>query len=409
MAPEETVWARATPGRRRGWLVLPVVALGVVAAMVWLLVGSQRRFFERFEAQVAARGWLVEGGSIERGAFSRARGNVRLSLRDVAGVSASVDRIETKKMPFAAPQVSLGHVRAKLRGEPTILLDAIRAALPAGDARLAPTRLDFDYQHPRLGVVRFEEVRFESRGTWFVLRARKVEAAGRDFTDVVLSMERRKDMLLVALGESPSEGRLQLACFPPRQGVSRWILSVLHQGLRPLARAVGWTLGGDFDPAKVAGALTFELPEAGSASVEGRISVVFDRWPTTAPPGAEPLVASTVSFLSNIVLDQDLSSGRLPRLELKMPVFSLVGAGRVGPGPALSFEASGQRTCRELKSLLPPSDARERVVRFVDSRSTGASRNGALGQTSLRLRLDASEQAGQAHSASWSFEPGCGL
>ncbi|HEX7505776.1 MAG TPA: hypothetical protein VF550_03320, partial [Polyangia bacterium] len=387
------------------WLVL--MLLGTF--MAWLVADPQRRLPARFEAEASARGWLVDGGATEQGFFSLVRMDVRLSLKGVAGVRASVDRIEIEKLPFSAPHVSLGHVHAELRGEPAMLLDAILAALPAGASGLSPTRLDLDYQHPRLGAVRFDDVKIASMGTGFVLRARRAEAAGHAFDNVVLTVERRNAMLLVAAGESPAQSRLQLSCFSPQQGVSRWLLSVLHQELRPLANALGWNLSGDFDAARIAGALTLELPEAASAPVEGRVSLVFDRFPLAAPPEAEPLLGETLSFQSNIVFDQALAFGQLSRLEIKTPVYSLAGSGRVEMAPTLHLEAQGERTCRELAALLPPSDARERVKMCLGAQPDKPCRDDAKARTHLGLWLEASGQRGEGRPAKWRFEPGCRL
>jgi hypothetical protein len=394
MAPEERAKTRIAP--RRGWLLFLLIA---VAAVTWL--GASDRLSERLAADAAGRGLVLEGGTSERGLFSLVRQEVKLSLATVAGVRATIDRIELVKLPFAAPRMNLGHVRVELRGEPAVLLHALLAALRGDDP--APARLDIDYQHPRLGTIRFQEVKVESRGTWFVLRARKAEAAGRSLGEVVLSVERRKDMLLVAAGDSPAESRLQLSCFPQQQGASRWLLSILHQPLRPLANGIGWNLGDDFEPTQIAGALTLDLPEAESASINGRVSLVFDRWPMAAPPEAEPLLGATLSFLSNIVFSLDLSHGQLPRLEIKTPVFSLVGTGRAGFSPTLSIEAAGQRTCREIKAFLPPSNAREKVERFLGERANAPEDAGAR----LGLRLEAGGQ--RVQGAIWSFTPGCGL
>jgi hypothetical protein len=377
--------------------------------MAWLVAGPQRRFPARFEAEAGAHGWLVDGGAAEQGFFSLVRMDVRLSLKGVAGVRASVDRIEIENLPFAAPRVSLGHVQAELRGEPTMLLDAIFAALPSGEFGLSPTRLDIDYKHPRLGAVRFEEVKIASLGTGFVLRARKVEAAGRSFDDVMLIVEKRKDMLLVAAGESLAQSKLQLSCFQPQQGVSHWILSVLHQGMRPLANALGWNLDGDFEAARIAGELTLDLPEAAGEAVKGRVSLVFDRLPMAAPPQAEPLLGENLSFHSNIVFDRDFAVGQLPRLEVKTPVFSLVGAGRVEIAPTLRLDAQGERTCRQLAALLPPSDALDRVKRFMAGQAGKAADEIAAMRTRLTLRLDTQGPLSRSRETSWSFESGCGL
>ncbi|HEX7596640.1 MAG TPA: hypothetical protein VF518_00405, partial [Polyangia bacterium] len=116
-----------------------------MTTVTWLGIGD--RLSERLAADAAGRGLVLEGGTSERGLFSLVRREVTVSLRTVEGVRATIDRIELMKLPFAAPRVSLGHVRAELRGEPAVLLQALLAALRGGDP--APARLDIDYQHPR--------------------------------------------------------------------------------------------------------------------------------------------------------------------------------------------------------------------------------------------------------------------
>jgi len=403
MASQGTSRTGGVPRRRWLWFVPLLVSASVA---VWGFARFSRQFSERFEEEARRRGWRVEGGVTERTRFSLTRRGASLSLRGAPGVRAWVDRIEIKTGPFASPSVTIGRLRAELRGEPGALLDAILAALPNGESGLVPARLDIDYRHPRLGAVKFEEVTIAARGTGFVLRARRAEAGGRTFPAVALSVERRKDMLLVAVGESATESRLQLSCFPAQDGSTRWLVSVLHQELRPLADALGWNLGADFDATKVAGAFTLELPESPNAAVEGRLSLVFDSWPMAAPAEAEPMLGTTVSFLSNVVFDGDLSSGRMPRLEIKLPVFSLVGAGQVKLAPSLRLEAEGERTCAELAALVPPSEARELAKHASAHHQGGAVGDGSALRARLAVRVDTQGSPGQT---GWIFEPGCGL
>ena len=143
------------------------------------------------------------------------------------------------------------------------------------------------------------------------------------------------------------------------------------------------------------------------------MQLIFDHWPLGASPSAEPLVGSTLALLSNVVPAVDGTRWELPRVEVTLPVFSLVGKGSVqlGRDRRVVFEAKGERTCKELRALLPPSLQLEGVRSFLD-RSPGRASVSArepLPRAELRIRWDYAEGRGAPAWPEWRFEPACGL
>jgi hypothetical protein len=89
-----------------------------------------------------------------------------------------------------------------------------------------------------------------------------------------------------------------------------------------------------------------------------------------------------------------------------MAVFKLTGKGQVelGEHPQVSLAASGERTCQQLRALLPPSEARSRLEQFLETRQGKA----ALTQQ-VRLGVSWDRAAGSALQPQWQFQGGCGL
>jgi hypothetical protein len=135
--------------------------------------------------------------------------------------------------------------------------------------------------------------------------------------------------------------------------------------------------------------------------------MVVDNWPLFAPAGAEPLLGRTVSLLSNLVASPDGSRWEMPRAEVTMPVFSLAGPGSLqfGPQKRLVIDLEGERTCGQLRGLLPPGKPLEDVRKFTE-------REGDLVASKQKARLEVRWDMGSRKDPFrpfWRFEPGCGL
>jgi hypothetical protein len=160
----------------------------------------------------------------------------------------------------------------------------------------------------------------------------------------------------------------------------------------------------------VAGGISLEVPDDPAEPPHGRVQLVLDGWPLGAPAGSQALLGGTLSILSNLVPAADGSRWELPRVEITMPVFSLVGKGYLGLGrrPALALVAQGERSCRELRALLPPSAEREVVEHFLAAPSA-PSRRLAVTPPPARLALEVRAGAGAGYRSEWDYRPACGL
>jgi hypothetical protein len=392
-------------------MILPLLPL-VVAGAFLLLVGPHRRFPERIVRLGAKHGLRLAGGSLETGVFSSTLTGARLTLPDAPMITVDIGRIEFRHRPFAAPRVLVQGAHAHLRGEPVALLRAITTALQVRLAPIVAPDLEVSYEHRVLGTIHFSGVRLGVRESSFVLEARRVQAGDLVWSDAAPTFEQRKDMFVVGGGPEAKAAPLQLSCFPSAGGTSRLLLSLLHQPARPLLGRLGWAPGDAFGAAMVAGALSLDVPDDPTQPPRGQVQLILDRWPLGAPPRAEPLLGSTLSLLSNVVPAADGTRWELPRVEVTMPVFSLFGKGSVqlGRDQRVVLEAEGERTCKELRALLPASAQLEDVRRFLDRQPAKASASAKrLPPAQLHARWDTGAGRGPAARPAWGFEPGCGI
>jgi hypothetical protein len=132
------------------------------------------------------------------------------------------------------------------------------------------------------------------------------------------------------------------------------------------------------------------------------VQLVLDGWPARGPASTTPLVGSTLSLVSNLVPAANGTGWDLPRVELSTPVFDVFGPGQVDLSsvPRFALEATGERTCQQLRALLPPSSERDRIDAFLAGRRDNASKNS-------RVRLDVVWRASEPPV--WRLEGGCGL
>jgi hypothetical protein len=404
---------RATPETGSARLIpVALLLLLVVAGAFLLLVGPHRRFPERIVRLGAKHGLRLAGGSLEPGVFSSTLTGARLSLEDAPMITVDIGRIDFLHRPFAAPRVTVQGAHAHLRGEPVALLMAITTALQVQLAPIVAPDLQISYEHRVLGTIRFVGVRLGVQESSLALRARRVQAGDLVWSDVALSFEPRKDMFVVGWGPKAKAARLQLSCFPSAGGTSRLLLNLLHQPTRPLLGRLGWAAGDDFDAARVGGALSLDVPDDPAQPPRGQVQLILDRWPLGAPASTGPLFGSSFSLLSSVVPAADGAQWELPRVEVTMSVFSLVGKGSVqlGRDQRVVLEAEGERTCKELRALLPASAQLESVRRFLDRQPAQASASAKrLPHAQLRVRWDTGAGRGPAARPAWGFEPGCGL
>jgi hypothetical protein len=405
------------PGRlnqranRRRRLGVTLALLLAAAAGGWLGYGPHRNFSARLLDQAARRGLLCQVGSRDAALFSSTLRDVRISLRGTPGITVEVGRIDFEHWPLLAPSVSIEQAYVHLRGDPVVLLDAIAKAWQWPEAKLDYRPLEVTYEHRVLGQIHLSGVTLDRRRDSFAIDAARAQVGDLAWQGVRIYVERRKDMLVIGFGAEPGQGRAELDCFPSTAGVARWILDLPHGPVRPLLRRLGGDLGDDFDAALVAGSVSLDVPDDMAQPMHGRVQMVFDRWPFFAPADAEPLLGSTFSLLSNFVASADGSYWVLPRVELTMPVFSLAGKGslQLGRQKRLVLEVEGERTCRQLRALLPPSQQLESVRKFLESPKAAAGILKMKPGVRLGIRWETAVGSGFSLRPEWQFAAGCGL
>ena len=392
--------------------VMPITVLVLLAAAgtLWFLFGPHRGFSGRVIAAAARRGLILEGGNRDDGWLSSSWRSAKLSLRDAPGVTVEMGLLHFRHWPFTPSRVTVSQARVHLRGELAPLLAAATRALRIKLREVVLTDLAVTYEHRVLGRIAFDGVTVHAAGPSVLVEAQRARAGGFDWPDVRLAIEPRKDMFVIGWGREVASARVQLSCFPPADGSSRWLLNVLHQPVRPLLRRFGWDLGEGLDGAHVAGGISLEVPIDPGESPHGRVQLVFDGWPLGAPPGSQAVLGSTFSLLSNLVPVADSQRWQLPRVEITMPVFSLVGQGHVelGRRSTLALAVQGERSCGELRALLPPSAELEQVQHFLAA-SPARSRRSAVESALARLSVQVRAGTGAGYRPEWAYQPACGL
>ncbi len=389
---------------------IALLVLGGLAGLAWLLFGAHRRAPERWLAAAVSRGLVVDGGSRPVGVFSTVWRGTRLSLRGAPGVTAELGDVRFRHWPLASLRVTVSGARLHLRGEPVPLLQALVAAR-GPLAELASSGFDATYEHRVLGRIDLEGIMLDAVGSEIRLRARQVRAKGQVWPDVRLAVTRHRERFVIAFGEAVAGARLELSFFPSQDGASRWLLDVLHQPARPLIARLGRDPGPDFEGARVAGALSLDVPDDPGEAPGGRAQLVLDRWPLGGRGAPGALVGPTASLLSSFAPAADGVGWQLPRVEVTMPVLSLAGPGRVRlwPDPDFFLEADGERSCTALRALLPPSPEREQVERFFGARPEPARRSAREASPMIRVALRLRAGLSSGYRLEWTYQPACGL
>lgn len=383
---------------------------GVIAIIaVVTMVGFNRRRAAQIAKQLtetAVRdGWFFRAAAERSGPFSTVLRDVRLTWQKDQGIGFEGGRMELRRILWRSPTVRLSGLRGELRGGPTASLRALGALATWSAANAIDLSVtEAMYHDPVLGTVVLSGVSLLSRGSGSVLVADRVRIGSRSWRSVRLAFERHNDMFRIGWGDSVAESLVQLSCFPPSDGKVRWIVDVRHQSVRPLAARIGWPLGPDFESARIAGALSLDISDAVDEPANGRAQLVLDNWPSESRMEASPIIGSPLALVSNLVRATNGSEWVLPRLTLSTPVFDLVGKGTLGlsEGLRIDAEATGQRTCPQLRGLLPRSPERDRVEEFLAGENEkGRPSNSSHAQLDLVWR--------DSERPRWRFDGGCGL
>jgi hypothetical protein len=392
--------------RRRLGLVLALLL--VATGIGWLCCGPHRRVPGLLLKEWARHGWLVESGTRNDGWFSTGFGNVRVSLTGAPGLAIEIARLDIKHGPFGTPHVGVEGITIHLHGDPVATVVSVAKAWFSPKADLQIGHSDVIAEHRLFGHFHLSDAVLEHREDGFTIQAYRAQLGDSVWPDVRLSLQQHKSALVVGFAADGKQA-IQLSCFPSERGTARWLLDVPHGPLRPLFQRLGLKLGDEFAAARGAGSVSLDIPDDLAQPVRGRVQMVVDDWPLHAPAETEPMLGRTFSLLSNVVASADGLRWELPRAELTMPVFSLVGKGslQLGRDKRLVLEAQGERTCQQLRGLLPPGKALDGVRQFVEMKGSAAKKDRAQ-SAGLEIRWDTANPASPFQPAAH-FVPGCGL
>jgi hypothetical protein len=389
-----------------GWGAL-VLGGSLLAIVVSVLGRPRLRGLDHLLAEATSRGWVVEVPRRKTGLFSSALLDARVSHPQYPGLTAEISKIEAHRWPWGRQPITVAGVRAHLAGDPAPVVRAIATLAGLGN-EVTVSDVHAVYAHRAVGSVDLSGLTGHFGGAALLVEAATVRMGPHAWQSVKLAVEPRGETAVITPGDDVANARVQLSCFPSSGGASRWLLDLSHQPARPLANRAGWDLGPAFDATQVAGSLSLDIPDAPGDAVRGRLQLVLDRLPSGTPPEAESIMGETMALLSNVVPSPEGAGWDLPRVELTNLAFKLVGKGHVdlGAKAGLTLAADGRRTCRQLRSLVPPSTERERVAGYLAAHDGTAA---SAENDEIRLWLQWNSTSGAATFPVWSLEDGCGL
>jgi hypothetical protein len=397
------------------WIYLSFFLILAGLAITYLGYRSQARLAMRVQEQARERGLTVTVGTAEPGVLSATFHDVKLRFRDAPGVSATLSRVSLLGAFFGSPEVAVDEVHFVLTGEPTAIYKSLLALPDWNGVPLSIQQVSAEYPQPLLGKVTFDRVKLERSGPSFVIRVANIQFAGATSRDVRLSLGKRNELIELGIGEPDGPtSPAQLGYFGSSHGAAQWMLSVRHQPVRPLTRALGWELDSSFDESRAVVSGSVIIPDDRSRPTRSTLEFALDQWPKPAWPDAAALLGETAAFVAAFPLPAPGARWDLQRVTLSLSLFTLTGTGQVlwGDKPSVSLELSGKLTCAQLRGNLPPSVYLERVNKYLapepvlDAASAAAR---LREEVELRLRLVLEKESGGKHEALWRLAAGCGM
>lgn len=388
---------------RVAWIATSLAA-AVALASAALTYRAQRQLQE--EAQ--RLGVSVELGSLERRVFLARARNVQLRFERAPGITAHVNALTLQGALLGNPQVSVDTLRVVVTGEPGAAWEALHSKLAWPGLPVSWRQLDVEYSHPLVGKLRFSDVRFPSGTPSASMTAAQVELGGVRLQATRVDVDDSDNLLELRLQDAAVS--LELRYFRPSSRGALWTLRVPNQPLIPLARLFGWQLGSGFEPTRVGGLLSFQPATPSAEHTAGQLQLVFDDWPKPDWSEAEALLGNAAAFSASIARTRDSSAWELAHAKLSLLVFSLLGTGRVagGANASLTLDLQGERSCATLQQLLPPSSYSASVQEHLAGSGVAGRRGAAPTRDNPQLQLRVTLQ-GQAASAAWRLQPGCGI
>lgn len=399
------------PSRKRSIYRIAVVTAMTVIAVLVAGYRAQRGAVEQIRAFAQRQGFELEYSAVTRYPFATVVRHVKLRPKQPSFVEqAGIDAITIRTSFTGKKAIAVDGCHLALSGDPASVFDAILEQSKSQLADVAWGRVDLEYTQRVFGKLALIDVQLERRDQTLLARVREAKLGAGRWQDVLFSIQRRNQMIEVGLAdESPNKALIQLGFFPSTRGLTQWTLSLKHQPARPLAEALGWNLGEEFEATRVAGSLSFVVPTDRERPFRGLLQLVIDRWQHPDWTESEALLGNTASFLARIIPSEDLSHWDLVYVDVSLAVFSLLGSGRVtfAERPSLAFDVRGTRSCAQIQGNTAPSSHLDRVNAYLGEGAADAA-NRRTENAAMRLQVLAERATGKRHVA-WQLEPGCGL
>jgi hypothetical protein len=406
-------------GRAPLWVVLALAALVISGGIYASGVIRLRPPLDDLKAWGREKGIAIESRAVERGWLADTLRGVEFGFS--SGAVGHAPEVRLSRSPYAGRSLEAAAVRVSLRGDPIEVLPQITeleelAKVPG----VRVSRLSIDHQHPSIGSLVLDGIGLRGATVPHALRAEMLVLGKTRWSDVVFSIHEKPKTLEVLLGAEPAALPRAKATYVPSDGsASEWRISVPHQPLGALRAAFGLGAGPPDSATRLAGSLSFILPDARDAPSRGSFRFVLDGWERPPWPEANALTGSSGALAAVLVPTPGGDEVRLERVEVAAALFELRGSGKLQLRDTIRghLSASGRRTCAELATALPPSRHRQAVRGYLglgpEAAGQGQPATRAEGpggeSVQLSLRIDISTGPSGSLAFSWELTPGCGL
>lgn len=420
-----TVPGGRTRGLGRAGLTLGLLLALAVGGVLFLRQRAQARLPGMLGARAAAAGLALKMGPAEIALGHATVRNLELAFAGVPGVRAVADVATLNAGAGQWPRVALGHVIVEVDAGALVAVDDLARRPLWAEVPLSWQRLTVRYRNRLFGQAELDDVRVSrpapEAGTSgatpsLSLHAGRVTVGARRWTNVDFGLQRRGQMVELALGRATAAGApVVVSAFPPQGGAAVFVATVAHPPLAAVARALGVSLGPAFDGTRVGGSVSVTVPDEAARPAAVRLELVIAGWPPPAAEDAATILGSTLSFGARMAVTPGATALALEPARMSTALFSLFGTGSLGVHPdlRLALELSGELTCAQVRGNLPPSPALTAVSDYLAPAAakvpaaTLAAR--ARERATMRLQLDTTlARVDEAHLA-WKLDAACGL
>jgi hypothetical protein len=308
--------------------------------------------------------------------------------------------------PTEAREVHFDHA-----GEPSTLYAQLSTQADWKELATTGRKFSLTYTQRPFGRVEIEKASLSRPdAASYRVHAERLRFGARTWTDVTFDLHQEGEQL--TLRPVNVAGLLPLTItYTTGPSAGLFAFSLPHQLAQPALRYYDSPLIAETESPRLLGSLSLVVPHATAEAVRGRAELVIDDWETPAWPDAPALLGKTLSVGANIEASPDGSDWELRNVQVSGLLFTLQGEGRVawGASPSVKLEASGERSCEQLRSHLGPSSYLDQVTRFMSGASAKQSaKPGTRDKVQLRLSVVIAPTRAQP-AATWQLSGGCGL